>query len=209
MPSVEMVHARTVTRDPSAAADDLCMQIGAAKPKLVVMFASRDRDQRALNRALRDRLPTGTRLLGATTGGEIDRDGMHSGTVVASALSGDFEVGLGLGRDMSRDAAGAGEAAIRSAAEQLGARSDDLGSRKHVALVIDDGFRFRKEELLLGVMSMNQALVAVGGGASDHEQDPAKQSAMVHVDGEVATDAACVALFRTDAPWAALRSHWY
>jgi hypothetical protein len=32
---------------------------------------------------------------------------------------------------------------------------------------------------------------------------------MVHVDGEVATDAAAVALFRTDAPWAALRSHWY
>jgi hypothetical protein len=209
MPSVEMAHARTGARDAAAAAEDLCTQIGSAKPKLVVMFASRDRDQTALNRALRERLPKDTRLLGATTGGEIDRDGMHSGTVVASALSGDFDVGLGLGRDMTRDAATAGETAIRSAAQQLGARADDLGSRKHVALVIDDGFRFRKEELLLGVMSMNQALVAVGGGASDGEQDPTKQSAMVHVDGEVATDAACVALFRTDAPWGALRSHWY
>ncbi len=37
----------------------------------------------------------------------------------------------------------------------------------------------------------------------------AKASALVHVDGEVATDAVAVALFRTDAPWAALRSHWY
>jgi len=31
----------------------------------------------------------------------------------------------------------------------------------------------------------------------------------VHVDGEVMDDAVAVALFRTDAPWAALRSHWY
>ncbi|HEY0189838.1 MAG TPA: FIST N-terminal domain-containing protein [Kofleriaceae bacterium] len=204
-----MANARTTTREAAAAAEDLCSQLGSAVPKLVVMFASRDRDQLALNRAMRERLPAGTRLLGATTGGEIDRDGMHSGTVVASALWGDFDVGLGLGRDMSRDAATAGETAIRSAAQQLGTRADELGSRKHVALVIDDGFRFRKEELLLGVMSMNQALIAVGGGASDLEQDPEKQSAMVHVDGEVATDAAVVALFKTDAPWAALRSHWY
>jgi hypothetical protein len=204
-----MVHARTKVRDAAAAAEDICMQFGRAQPKLVVMFASRDRDQVALNREVRARLPRGTRLLGATTGGEIDRDGMHHGTVVASAMWGDFEVGLGLGRDMTRDAATAGETAIRSAAQQLGARADDLGSRKHVALVIDDGFRFRKEEMLLGVMSMNQALVAVGGGASDLEQDPGKQSALIHVDGEVATDAACVALFKTDAPWGALRSHWY
>ena len=209
MPSVEMANARTTTRDAAAAAEDLCTQFGGVVPKLVVMFASRERDQRALNRAMRERLPHGTRLLGATTGGEIDRDGMHTGTVVASALWGDFDVGLGLGRDMSRDAATAGETAIRSAAQQLGARPDELGSRKHVALVIDDGFQYRKEEMLLGVMSMNQALVAVGGGASDLEMDPVKQSAMVHVDGEVATDAACVALFKTDAPWAALRSHWY
>ena len=208
MPSVDMVHARTNARDAVAAAEDLCTQIGRTKPKLVVMFASRDRDQQALNAAMRERLPE-TRLLGATTGGEIDRDGMHEGSVVVAALSGDFEVGLGIGHDMSRDAAKAGEVAIRNAARELGARPDDLGSRKFGALVIDDGFAFRKEELLLGVMAMNQGLVAVGGGASDSESDPAKQSSVVHVDGVVATNSAAIALFKTDAPWAALRSHWY
>ncbi len=209
MPSVDLVHARTAARDPAAAAEDICQQFGAARPKLVTMFASRDRDQRALNAAVRERLPKETRLLGATTGGEIDRDGMHAGTVVASALSGDFDVGLGLGKDLVRNASAAGESALERACDELGARADALGSRKYVALVIDDGFRFKKEELLLGVMSKNQALVAVGGGASDSEGDPAKQSAEIHVDGEVATDAVAVALFRTDAPWAALRSHWY
>jgi hypothetical protein len=209
MPSVNMLHARTMARSPAIAADELCARLGTTAPKLVVMFASRDRDHVALNRALRERLPRGTRLLGATTGGEIDRDGMHTGSVVIAALSGDLEVGLGLGRDLTRNAPAAGEAAIREAARQLGARPADLGSKKYVALVIDDGFRFRKEELLLGTMAMNQALIAVGGGAYDTEYDPAKGSAILHVDGEVATDAVALALFKTDAPWAALRSHWY
>lgn len=209
MPSVDLAHARTAERDPKRAAEDLCNQLGSARPKLVVMFASRDRDQRALNVAVRERLPAGTRLIGATTGGEIDRDGMHAGTVVLAGLSGDLEIGLGMGHGMSRDAAAAGELAMRTAARELGCRADDLGTRKYGALVIDDGFRYRKEELLLGIMSMNQAMVAVGGGASDSEGDPTKQSAELHVDGEVATDAAIVAVFRTDAPWAALRSHWY
>ncbi|NVB80066.1 MAG: hypothetical protein HOV81_16855 [Kofleriaceae bacterium] len=209
MPSVEMLNARTTARDPAAAAEDICNQFGSVKPKFVSLFASRDRDQRALNAALRERLPKDTRLFGATTGGEIDRDGMHSGSVVAAGLYGDFDVAIGLGREISRDAVAAGEAAIKSAAQQLGARADDLGTKNYVAMVVDDAFQFRKEELLLGVMSMNQALVAVGGGASDTEFDPAKWSSEIHVDGEVTSNSVAVVLFRTRAPWAAMRSHWY
>jgi hypothetical protein len=84
-----------------------------------------------------------------------------------------------------------------------------MDPRKYVGLVIDDGFRYKKEELLLGILEKSQTLVLVGGGASDDNRDPAKQSALVHVDGEVAGDAVLVALFKTNAPWAALRSHWY
>ncbi len=208
MPSVDMTHARTSLRDPAAAAEDLCHQLGSTRPKLVVMFASRDRDHAALNRAMRERLPADTRLLGASSNGEIDRSGMHEGSVVIAALWGDFEVGLGLGRDLTLDAAKAGDQAIRTAATELGTRSDELGSKKYVALVIDDALRYKKEEILLGVMGMNQALVAVGGGAANRDVDPT-ETALVHVDGEVATDAVAVALFRTDAPWAALRSHSY
>jgi hypothetical protein len=134
---------------------------------------------------------------------------MHTGSVVAAAMWGDFDVGIGLGKGLSRDATTAGEVAVQSAAQQLGARAEDLGTRKYVACVIDDGFRNCKDELLVGVTSPNQMLMAIGGGAGDTELDPAKQSALIHVDGEVVTDAAAVALFRTDAPWAALRSHWY
>ncbi|WP_047854960.1 FIST signal transduction protein [Archangium gephyra] len=210
MARVKMQTARTTQSEPVAAAEDLLRQLqGGDTPRLVTLFASRERDQLALNRAVRERLPKGTRLVGATTAGELDNQGMHSGSVVLGALSGDFEVGLGLGTGLSVDAVGAGATAIKRAAQELGVRQSDIDPRQYVGLVIDDGFRYKKEELLLGILEKNQTLVLVGGGAADHEQDPAKQSALLHVDGEVATDAVVVALFKTSAPWAALRSHWY
>jgi len=209
MAQVKMQTARTSEKEPVAAAEDLMKQLGAITPKLVMLFASRERDQSALNRAVRERLPKGCRLVGATTAGELDNTGIHSGTVVLGALYGDFDVGVGLGTNLSGDAVSAGATAIRKACEELGVRQPDLDPRKYVGLVIDDGFRYKKEELLLGILEKNQTLVLVGGGASDDNRDMSKQSAQLHVDGEVATDAVLVALFRTNAPFAALRSHWY
>lgn len=209
MAQVNMQSARTTQTEPVAAAEDLVRQLGGATPRLVIMFTSRDRDQHALNRALRERLPKGTRLVGATTAGELDNDGIHSHTVVLSALSGDFEVGLGLGTGLTVDAVGAGATAIERACAELGVRQEDLDPRRYVGLVIDDGYRYKKEELLIGILEKSQTLVLVGGGAADHEPDPARQSAAIHLDGEVCGDAVLVALFRTSAPWGALRSHWY
>ena len=202
-----MQTARTTQSEPAAAAEELVRQLSGEAPRLVTLFASRERDQLALNRAVRERLPPGTRLVGATTAGELDNQGIHSGSVVLGALSGDFEVGLGLSTGLSVDAVGAGAMAMRKAAQDLGVRQSDLDGRQYVGLVIDDGFRYKKEELLLGILEKNQGLMLVGGGAADHDQQ--RQSALVHVDGEVATDGVLVALFKTNAPWAALRSHWY
>lgn len=207
MPNMELGSARTQAKDADAAAEDICEQLGAKTPKLVTLFASRDRDHLALNQALRKRLPN-TRLVGASTAGEIDADGVHHGTVVASALYGDFDIGLGLGRGLSRDAVVAGADAVKQACDELGVRPSALGKR-HVGMVIDDGFKYKKEEFLVGMLEPNPALVLVGGGASDTEADPSKQSALLHVDGQVVDDAVLIALFQTDLRWAAMRSHWY
>jgi hypothetical protein len=210
MASIQLHTARTTERDPVAAAEALIAQLdGRQNPALVTLFHSHDRDPSALNRAVRERLPKGTRLLGASTAGEIDDQGIHAGSVVLGALSGDLEIGIGLGTGLSSDAMGAGARAIARAADELGTRPADLDPRRNVGIVIDDGFRYKKEELLLGVLDRNQALILAGGGAGSGEADPAKQQAVLHVDGEVATDAAITAVIRTDAPWAALRSHWY
>ncbi|WP_394827491.1 FIST signal transduction protein [Pendulispora albinea] len=209
MSSVELHRARTLVADPKEAAERLLEQLpSAATPKLVTVFASRGYDQLALNRALRERLPKGTRIVGTTSSAELDNEGIHERSIVLGALSGDFEVGLGVGRDLSQDAIVSGNVAISSACDQLGIAPVNLGSR-HVGMVIDDAFRYKKEEFLLGMLEPNPALVLVGGGASDMELDPAKQSAQMHVDGDVVTDAVVVALFKTDVRWAAMRSHWY
>jgi hypothetical protein len=207
MAQVKMQSARSTEREPNAVAEDLMKQLGGITPKLVMLFSSSERDQQALNRALRERLPKNCRLVGSTTAGELDNSGIYFGSVVLGALYGDFEVGLGLGTQLSADAVAAGSNAIRKACEELGVRQADLDPRKYVGMVIDDGMRYKKEELLLGILEKNQALVLVGGGAS--VSHGATTPVMLHVDGEVATDSVLVALFRTSAPFAALRSHWY
>ncbi|HVY47739.1 MAG TPA: FIST N-terminal domain-containing protein [Minicystis sp.] len=210
MAEVQLKSARTQEADPDRAAEALCRDLGAAAPKLVTLFHGADRDAAALNRAVRARLPRSTRLVGATTAGEIDREGMHQGTVVLGALSGDFEVGLGLGAGLTDDAIGAGTRAIAGAAQALGVRQQDLDGKRYVGMVIDDGIRAKKEELLLGVLEKCPALTLVGGGANHHGFPFMPDvHGLIHVDGEVATDAVLVALFKTDAPWGALRSHWY
>src|SRR6185437_17182769 len=109
MPKVHMKCARTAKTDPAGAADELLSAIGdTSSTKLVTLFGSYDRDHRALNKAVRERLPKETRLVGATSSGEVDRDGIHQSTVVLGALGGDFDVGLGLGRDLGMDAYRAG-----------------------------------------------------------------------------------------------------
>jgi hypothetical protein len=208
MAKVELESALTNEMDPNRAAEELCGKLGAKAPKLVTLFASYGRDQRALNQAVRARLPKETRLIGASSGGEIDNTGIHMGSVVMSAMSGDFDVGIGLGENISGDAVAAGSKAAAKACEELGVRRDDLDPRRYVGLVIDDGFKYKKEELLLGVLDRNPALTLVGGGANASDPNPA-HTPEVHVDGEVASDAVLVALFSTRAPFAALRSHFY
>ncbi|AKV02835.1 GfdT [Labilithrix luteola] len=205
MASMALASARTSEMDEERAAEAICSQFGATPPKLVTFFASRDRDHRALNRALRRRLPR-ARLVGASTSGEIDRDGIHSGSIVASALSGDFDVGVGVGRDLSRDAVAAGATALYQACAQLGVPPANLGTR-HVGMVVDDGSRDKKEEFLMGMLEPNPALVLVGGGAGRLDEEPA--SSVLHVDDEVLDDAVFLLLFQTDVRWAALRSHAY
>jgi len=209
MARIDFRSARTATTDPAQAANELVDQLGSFTPKLVTLFASRSYDHTALNRALRDRLPKGTRLLGASSSGEIDRNAMTVGQAVLGAFEGDFDVGIGLGKDLARDAMSAGSRAMTRACEELGTRPADLSNERHVGVVIDDGYKFKKEELLLGMLEQNPDVLLVGGGASDAEYDMSKCSALVHVDGEVVSDATLVAMFRTDAPFAAMREHWY
>jgi hypothetical protein len=71
MARIDFRSARTAEADPAAAAEELVTALGGMEPKLVTLFASRDRDHVLLNRAIRERLPSSTRLIGASSGGEV------------------------------------------------------------------------------------------------------------------------------------------
>lgn len=206
MPKVQLKSARSRLSEPSEIADDLVAQLGPGEtPKLVTLFASLPCDTAALAAAVHERLPEGTRMIGATSAGEIDTAGYHRGTVQLCALSGAFEVGLGLGQHISKDAMGAGLSAVNNACRELGIMPTDLDPRSNVGVVIDDGSQNKKEELLLGMMERNQSLTLVGGGAVSCGAAPAQ----IFVDGKAISDAALVTLFSLGVRWTAIRSHWY
>ena len=206
MATVRLQNASSTSRTPEIAAEEALTALGSFAPKVVLGFIPGPWDQRAYHAALRARLPKGVRLITSSTGGEISNQGLVTDTMMLGALGGDLDVAVGYGTGLSRDAAKAGSVAIEMAAQQLGTRVANL-DRHHGAVVIDDGFKMKKEEMLLGVLEKNQGLVLVGGGASGYEF--MKGAGVIGVDGEVFADGVVTMLFRSTAPWAAFRSHWY
>ncbi len=206
MANVTLESATSRSTDPNQAAEEALGALGSFVPKVVFGFIPGPFDQRAYHQALRARLPKDTRLITSSTGGELVRDGYLTEHLVLGALGGDLEIGIGFATGLSRDAASAGAMAIDKAARELGTTVAEL-DRRYGAVVIDDGYKMKKEELLLGVLEKNQGLVLVGGGASGYEF--MRGAGVMGVDGETFTDGAVVMLFRTNVPWAAMRSHWY
>lgn len=78
-------------------------------------------------------------------------------------------------------------------------------------LVIDDGYKGKKEEFLVGMLDVNPTVTLVGGGSSNTTPPgPGVDiEPEVHIDGEVVGDAVAVALFRMGAPWSVIRHHAY
>ncbi|NUP06108.1 MAG: hypothetical protein HOW73_08620 [Polyangiaceae bacterium] len=206
MVQVRVQSARSTNTSPDAAAEEVLGALGSFSPKVLFGFVPGPFDQRAFHTALRARLPKETRLITSSTGGEITNEGLHSEGLVVTGLGGDIEIGVGWATGLSKDAAKAGSTAMESAARELGERVSNL-DRRCGAIVLDDGFKMKKEEMLLGVLERNQGLVVVGGGASGYEF--MRGTGYIGVDGEVFSDGCVVMLFRTNAPWQAMRSHWF
>lgn len=205
MASVTLHNARSEHLDADAAAEDCISQLGAAPGRVVFAFIPGDRDHAASHRALRARLPSGVRLVSSATTAGLTNGGHAPTSLVLGGLGGDLEIGIGFGTGLGTDPSRLGAACVETAARELGTRIEDF-DRTVGGVVIDDGSRMRKEELLLGVLEKNQGLVVVGGGASKNAMG---QGGVIGVDGEVFEDGAALVLFRTRARWAALRHHAY
>lgn len=208
MSDIAFKTARTAHTDVDEAAEELIRNLDMPALKLVVLFSDSNVDQRALNAAVRARLPKETRVVGSTTMTSLDNTGYLPGAVVAAAVGGDLQVGVGKGPKLTENAIEAGAIALDRACAQLGVRARDLDPRQDLALVIDDGYRFKKEEVLLGILDVNPAITLLGGGAS-HRLFPPEGVPEIQVDDDVSTDCVAVVLLRLETPWAALRHHAY
>jgi hypothetical protein len=204
MAKVRFESSTSPSTNPEQAAEEALSKLGSFPAKVVFGFIPGSFDHRAYHQAIRTRLPKDTQLVTSSTGGEICAAGYLTNHTVLAALGGDLDVGIGFGNGLSSDAANAGASAIDKAAKNLGMRVADL-DRHYGAVVIDDGIKMKKEEMLLGVLEKNQSLVLVGGGASSYEF--MQGAGWMGVNGEVFTDGAVTVLFKTLAPWGALRSH--
>lgn len=212
MPSVELETATSSESSPKDITRALLDALGGSEPKLGMAFVPGQRDpsfHTELAAELSSALPKGTRLIYATSGAPIGPRGSTPEQVVLAGLSGDLEVGLGFVRDLSDDPAAAGTRAVEAAAQELGGPAGDLDTRRTVGIVVDDGARLKKEELLLGILDANPGLNLVGGGAGDGRLPGETSSTVLGIDGEIAADSAVVALIRTNARWATLRHHAY
>jgi hypothetical protein len=209
MSRVDLECAHAAGAEPETVAGELVAKLAGPEPVLCFAFASPDRDHGALAKALRAALPPTSRLVYATSGAPISSSGSMRDSVVLAALSGDLEVGLGLGSDLDGDPVGAGASAIRQAARELDLAPQELPTLSTVGVVIDDASRQRKDEFLLGILDANPALSLVGGGAGDGRPPGPSSRAVVGIDGEIGAGAGLVALIRTGASWKTFRHHAY
>src|SRR5690606_22648920 len=108
MSQVDLETTVSTATTPEQIADEVVGGLAGGQPRLALAFVGADRDQAGVARALRARLPKDTRLLTASSKVPIARTGNSPGSVVLAALSGDLEVGLGLGTGLSKDAVAAG-----------------------------------------------------------------------------------------------------
>ncbi|HJL15118.1 MAG TPA: FIST N-terminal domain-containing protein [Sandaracinaceae bacterium LLY-WYZ-13_1] len=209
MSTVEFETSTSRAETAEQVATDLVEGLSGAEPKLALAIVPAERDQPAIARALRDKLPKGTRLAYATSGAPIGPRGVQTDAAMLAALGGDLEVGLGFVEGLSEDAVSAGLSVMKRAAEDLGVRPSHLDENKTLGIVVDDGIRFKKEELLLGLLDANAGLRLVGGGASDGRMPGQAPIARLGIDGQVASDSAMVLLLHTDAKWWTFRHHAY
>jgi len=203
---VRLEHGCSSASSAKQSVEQALSQLSGAPAKIVFGFVPGPWEHREFHHALRAALPKETRVVTTSTGGEITNDGLMTERLVVASLCGDIDIGIGYATGLTRDAARAGGEAVEMAASQLGMRVADL-DRRYGGIVIDDGFKMKKEEMLLGVLEKNQGLVLAGGGASGYEF--MRGTGWLGADGEVISDGVLLVLFRTSAPWNALRAHWF
>lgn len=173
------------------ATSKLSHTLEGANPSLLMVFSSPQRDLAGTMSALCEAFP-GATCLGSTTAGEFTEAGDASGCISIFALSGEFRVHAGIGHGLKADFARAVEDAVRSLPES------EPGFPHRTGLLLVDPLSGRGEEATLTLAALLGANVPLAGGAAG--DDLRMQRTLVGCGGEVASDAAVVAIIFSKVP---------
>jgi hypothetical protein len=196
-----MIHsAYSEHTDPDKAADELSSALGPEQPKLLLFFASSQRDPAATAAAVRRAFPS-TLSFGCTTAGELTRGRMLKGSIVAMALYDDdlHDAHAVFISDPTDEACC--KAALGALEERFGSLAR-LDPTTHVGLILQDGMRGTEEAVMTALSSVSN-VPFVGGSAGD---DGTFQQTHGFLDGRALGGAAVVAMLRPARPFSLLKT---
>lgn len=187
--------AVTETRDASRAVDEIRQQLDPVGLKAVLLFVSIDYDLDALAGEIGRAFSVP--VFGCTTAGNIGPGGYQSRGLQATGFYGDsVSVQIELIHPLEQC-----QATVLALGQKL---NNDSGLYKlqRFGILLVDGLSRLEERLTAALHHCFPDMPLIGGSAGD---DLSFQSTFVYADGRFLSNAAVLALFETDAPFAAFK----
>lgn len=201
--------AQSSAATPSARATEVTRQLaaGGGEAALVLVFCAPELDLAASMTALREALPTTTRLMGCTTAGEIGPAGFQNASLVALALpADDFVAAVALLPELSAMDLRAWQEGTRDLLRRHAENLAASGFPSSFGILLVDGLSTREEPLARTIKMEIGSIPLVGGSAGDGLRF---RRTWVCRDGTTATDAAVLALVATRRPFRAFKTQHF
>lgn len=178
-------------QSPSAAVAEIKEKLGSLESKFMIVFASSQYDQDALNQELQSNFKDAS-IIGCSTAGEIVSGHMLENSVVAMAMNANviddlkIEVVENLKENVDVSQA------FNAFEKHFGTAMDQLDYSKHVGIVLIDGLTMA-EEKLMETLGDRSNVTFIGASAGDDLQF--KQT-FVYANGKSYSNAAVLALLK-------------
>ncbi|MBU1043221.1 MAG: FIST C-terminal domain-containing protein [Candidatus Omnitrophica bacterium] len=175
----------------SLAAKSAIIQLEAAVPNIVFVFASSRFDHQQLIRGIKSIVPD-CPLVGCSTAGEITSDGPDKKSVVVMAIaSNSLHAAVGLGKNLSKDSRRAGQEVAHDVVVKT-----RQGLARHAFMMLSDGLSGNGVDIIRGVQEvLGTSFPIVGGSAAD---DFLFSNTFQYYDQSVYQDSVCGILFSGD-----------
>ncbi|GFM37007.1 FIST N-terminal domain-containing protein [Desulfovibrio psychrotolerans] len=190
--------------DPVLAVAEIAQAIDQPDMAAVLFFASSRYDLGRLAQAVDEAFACP--VAGCTTAGEfVTGAGYLSGTIVAASI-GSRHVAMHTHLVSPVSTLGSTDAVMAAMELQAGTSQNFLDPERMFALLLVDGLTAREERVIALLQGALGDVPVVGGSAGDDMQF--RQTAVYH-GGDFHPDAALVALFETDLPFAIFQTHHF